>query len=102
MSVCVFHDKQLVFIIFTLVNIFPLMNLSSFLPRSQTGLALQHAVSRGFSNPGHEFGAALHEGAWRADSRPSGEQQHVLGQFEHRPGRLRVVRRRRALLGHRS
>ena len=66
-------------------------------------LVEQHAQPRGLQDLRREYGANVPESARLPHARPPGEQQLLLAQHEHRPRRLRVVRRRRApLAAHRA
>ena len=51
----------------------------------------QYVVPRRPSNTGHEHGSVVHESALLKNARPSGEQQLLRRQHQHRARRLRVV-----------
>jgi len=64
-------------------------------------LRWQHAQSRRARHPRHEHCPAVYEGTRQPDPGTPGEQQLLFHQHKHRPGRLRVVRRSRRVLGRR-
>lgn len=63
------------------------------------GVCRQPAEPRGPHHPGHEHGAAVHEGSRQQDPGPPRAQRLLRRQHQHRARRLRVVRRAGGLLG---